>query len=147
MLGEIFDLPKLLRKESCSVINIGIGKKGNSTETHVCMPLKKLMVFPQEFKEFTGLARLRKNQREYKRHTEKLFVRSTLYKNDNYEWGALLQRIKDYESTCIDNKREILKYQMSDLYREGMKIFEENTIFPIDSDFQKKIIAESIDNY
>lgn len=147
--GKNSTCQKLLRKESCSVINIGIGKKGNSLlRGNTCLhALEEINDVPyREFKEFTGLAKLRRNQREYKRHTERLFVRSTLYKNKNYEWGALLQRIKDYKSTRIDSEKEILKYHMSDLYKEGMKIFEENSIFPIDSNFQKKIIAESIDN-
>ncbi len=141
--GKDSTCQKLLRKESCSVINIGVGKKGNSLlRGNTCLhALEEIKNVPyREFKTFTGLAKLKINQDEYVKHSEKLFVRSNRYSSIDYEWGALLERIKDYRSTNINHQNQILKYHMKHLRKEGYEIFDENIMFPIDKMYQERII-------
>ena len=122
---------KLLFQENCTVINLGIGFKGNSLlRGNTCLHgLEELAQVPYRFnKEFKGFAQFQ--DQDLKPHSETLYVRKENYLNVDYQWGLLLDRLRDYSTTITDDKN-VLRYEMRFMRENGINLFDENPEFPL----------------
>ena len=122
---------KLLLHESCSVLNLGVGFKGNSLlRGNTCLHgLEELSSVPYRCqKEFQGYAQF--EGQELKPHSETLFVRKESFLNVDYQWGLLLDRLRSYSSTKTDDLH-VLRYDMHCLKDEGTYLFFSDPCFPL----------------